>query len=107
MTESVFVRKQKTVSESGNKIELYYFTVTNHGLPNEFGKITYGVGVEMYTQLSDGQVIKERQIIENLFDKITDAERFLDIIQGGCVTPVSLIDVTEDYIKRQSESTLC
>lgn len=92
------LRKNETMSAMGDRIVLYYFIVENPTLKNDFGKTTYGIGVEMYTQLPGERTSKERKVIDSVFADKTEAECFIDIICRGCVTPTTLEDVIYDYI---------
>ena len=75
-----------------------YFIVENSHTKAELGKTTYGIGVEMYTQLPNERTAKERKVVDSVFVNRNEAEKFVDIICRGCVTPVTLEDVIYDYI---------
>ena len=96
------LRKNETVNEKGDRIILYYFIVENSGLRNESGKTTYGIGVEMYTQLPGERTTKERKVIDSVFADKNEAECFVDIICRGCVTPITLEDIIYDYITEKA-----
>ena len=102
MAEPHYLRENETVSALGDRIVLYYFTTENPSPGNGFSKTTYGIGVEMYTQLPDERTIKERKVIDSVFIDKFEAEQFLDVLCEGCVTPVTLADVVYDYISDEA-----
>lgn len=74
------------------EISAYYSTLKSYGVKISKIKITDG----------GGKVIESKQI-NNIFYRKEDAEVFLDIIMRNTVTPISLMDVTEDYIAESVE----
>ena len=74
------------------EISAYYSTLKSYGVKISKIKITDG----------GGKVIESKQI-NNIFYRKEDAEVFLDIIMRNTVTPISLMDVTEDYIAESFE----
>ena len=74
------------------EISAYYSTLKSYGVKISKIKITDG----------GGKVIESKHI-NNIFYRKEDAEVFLDIIMRNTVTPISLMDVTEDYIAESVE----
>ena len=74
------------------EISAYYSTLKSYGVKISKIKITD----------CGGKVIESKQI-NNIFYRKEDAEVFLDIIMRNTVTPISLMDVTEDYIAESVE----
>lgn len=58
----------------------------------------YGIKVTKTTYFEGGGKTVESKQINNVFYRKEEAERFLDMIIKGSVTPVTLRDVVEDYI---------
>ena len=102
MAEPAYVRECEAPSSMGDRIVLYYFTTERKPSENEFGRTTYGVGIEMYTQLPDSRTVKEKKVIEDVFIDKYEAEQFIDLLCKTSVTPVSLADVIYDYISEEA-----
>lgn len=102
MVEANELKQAETISAKGDRIVLYYFIVENTHTKAELGKTTYGIGVEMYTQLPNERSEKERKVINSVFVNKSEAEKFIDIICRGCVTPITLEDVIYDYISEEA-----
>ena len=98
MGEPMYIRKAETESIMGDRIVLYYFTSETHSNPASDGKIRYGVGIDMYTQLPGERTLKERKIAEGVFASKRDAEKFIDILCHGVVTPSTLEDIIADNV---------
>lgn len=77
---------------------LYYFITECKPPENEFNKVTYGIGVEMYINYPDKETVKERKVVESVFTDRRLAVKFLNILCESFVTPTTLADVIYDYI---------
>lgn len=96
MTEPMYIRQTETESIMGDRIVLYYFTQEKKSMFNGEEKISYGVGIDMYTQLPDERTIRERKVAEGIFTSKRDAEKFIDMLCRGSVTPATLEDIISD-----------
>ena len=96
MKEPMYIRKAETESIRGDRIILYYFTVETRGKDAD-GSLSYGIGVDMYTQLPGERTIRERKISDSVFSSKEEAEKLVDIISRCTVTPTTLCDVVKDY----------
>ena len=95
--EPVYMRHTETQSIRGDKIILYYFTYE--------GNSRYGVGIDMYTQRPEERTLRERKIVEDIFSKKGDAEKFVDTLCRGYVTPATLEDIIKDNIISEKTKT--
>ena len=98
MEEPMYIRQAETESIMGDRIVLYYFTKESRIKTPSGEKIGYGVGIDMYTQLPDQRTLKERKIAEDVFASKRDAEKFIDILCSGIVTPSTLEDIIADNV---------
>ena len=98
MTEPAYIRKNETISNLGDRIMLYYYTKECPSSKNGFSVTTYGIGIDMYTQLPDSRALKERRVIDSVFTDKQEAQAMVDRLCKGCVTPISLDDILYDYI---------
>lgn len=98
MEEPMYIRQAETESIMGDRIILYYFTVGNVQSASEENEHIYGVGIDMYTQLPGQRTLRERKITEGVFKSKRDAEKFIDILCRGIVTPATLDDIIADNI---------
>lgn len=100
MTEPMYIRQTETESILGDRIVLYYFTSERKETVGGSEVIRYGVGIDMYTQLPHQRTTKERKVVEGVFRLKRDAERFIDLLCEGCVTPTTLEDIINDNVPR-------
>lgn len=96
MTEPIYIRQVETESIAGERIVLYYFTCEKKTSDGGESVRRYGVGIDMYTQMPDERTVKERRIAEGVFESKRDAEKFIDILCRGVVTPATLDDIISD-----------
>ncbi len=98
MAEPMYIRKTETESIMGDKIILYYFTYETQK-PHKNGRnLSFGIGIDMYTQLPNERTVRERKIAEGIFASKREAEAFIDRLCSGFVTPSTLEDIIEDNI---------
>lgn len=84
---------------------LEYHMITEE-IAEEFSPLkSYGVRVSKITRCAGGKNVEMRQI-NGIFYRRDDAEEFLSCIMRNTVTPVSLQDVTEDYIVEALERVI-
>ena len=77
-------------------MELEYYIMEEDISKN--GPESYGIKV-VKTQFSEGGgAVTESKEIGNVFYRKSDAEKFIKLIKDNCVTPMSLMEVVEDYI---------
>ena len=62
------------------------------------GQSVYGVGVRMEKILPDGQVVKDGKQILPVFRSKNTAEELAELLSGNDVFPISLYEVTTEYI---------
>ena len=98
MGEPLYIRQAETESIMGDRIILYYFTNETRTQSSGGETIRYGVGIDMYTRLPGERTLKERKIAESVFETKREAERFVDILCKGIVTPSTLDDIIEDSV---------
>jgi hypothetical protein len=84
------VLQNEAMDINGNRIVLNYFCVD-----------LYGVGIDMYTYLTDNIKVKESKEVKNVFATEEETERMLHILCRGCVTPTTLEEIIEDYVKQK------
>lgn len=98
MTEPAYIRKNETTSNLGDRVMLYYYTKECPSAKGGFSVTTYGIGIDMYTQLPDSRALKERRVIESVFTDKKEAQAMVDRLCEGCVTPMTLEDIIYDFI---------
>ena len=98
MEEPMYIRQTETESIMGDRIVLYYFTGEGKSIRDNKGKMRYGVGIDMYTQLPGERTLKERKIVENIFETKREAEEFIDMLCRYVVTPATLEDIVADNV---------
>ena len=98
MKEPMYIRKTETESIMGDRIVLYYFTFEKRTKTLVGEKIRYGVGIDMYTQLPNQRTVRERKVSEDIFPQRDEAEKFIDILCKGVVTPATLDDIISDNV---------
>ena len=103
--EPIYMRQAETQSIMGDKIVLYYFTHEGKSNSKDRVNIRYGVGIDMYTQLPEERTLRERKIVEDIFSKKSDAEKFIDVLCRGYVTPATLEDIINDNIIPEKTKT--
>lgn len=85
------------MKEISDTVLEYYMIIEE--ISEEFSQLkSYGVKVNKTTYSPGGRKTAEMKQINGIFYRRDDAEEFLDCIMRNTVTPVSLRDVTEDYI---------
>lgn len=98
MAEPMYIRKTETESIMGDKIILYYFTYETEKPCKKGRNLSFGIGIDMYTQLPNERTVRERKIAEGIFASKREAEAFIDRLCNGFVTPSTLDDIIEDNI---------
>ncbi len=96
MNEPMYMKVNETQSELGDRIILYYYARETDSA--EFFRPTYGIGIDMYTQLPGERTLKERKFFESVFADKKDAIKMIDMLSDGCVTPMTLSDVLYDQL---------
>ena len=105
LMEPIYMKQAETQSIMGDKIVLYYFTYENPTAGKIGEEIRYGVGIDMYTQLPEERTLKERKIVQDIFSKKSDAEKFIDVLCRGYVTPATLEDIINDNVAIEKTKT--
>ncbi len=100
MAEPTYLITNETENELGDRVVLYYYVIESKPKQNEFNSKTYGIGIDMYTQLPGQRTLKEKKYIEDVFTNEKDAKKMTDILCRGCVTPVTLKDVLYDRLSQ-------
>lgn len=85
--EPIYITKNISESIMGDELIIFYYTTEKNG-----------VGIDMYTTLKNGKIIRERKISDNLFSTSTEANAFVDKLHKGIVTPCSLQDIIDDIL---------
>lgn len=98
MEEPMYIRQAETESIMGDRIVLYYFTKETRAKTLLGEKVRYGVGIDMYTQLPGQRTLKERKIAEGIFETKREAEKFIDVLCRGVVTPATMDDIIADNV---------
>ena len=101
MGEPMYIRQTETESILGDRIVLYYFTTEKKEKIGETETIRYGIGIDMYTQLPYQRTTKERKVVDAVFRSKRDAQKFIDVLCDGCVTPATLEDIINDNLERE------
>ncbi len=96
--KQVYLKTAETESELGDRIVLYYYLKELSPDENDFSVTTYGIGIDMYTQLPEERTLKEQKFFEDVFCDKSDGIKMIDILCKGHVTPITLSDVIYDYI---------
>lgn len=86
-----------------DNILLEYYMITEDISVNYSELESYGVKIVKTEHMPGGGKTVEMKQINNIFYHREDAEIFLDIIMRNTVTPVSLMEVTEDYVAESVE----
>lgn len=79
-------------------VELEYYLIPECISSAYCDLMCYGIKIKKTAYFEGGGKTVESKQINNVFYRKEDAERFLNIIIEGSVTPVTLRDVVEDYI---------
>ena len=79
-------------------MELEYYIIPRHISPINCGLESYGIRVVKTEREEGGGAVVESKEIDNVFYRKCDAEKFINLIKRNCVTPMTLMDVVEDYI---------
>ena len=85
--EPIYIIKNISESIMGDELIIFYYTTENNG-----------VGIDMYTTLKNGRIIRERNISENLFNNKIEAIHFVNKLKRGMVTPCTLQDIIDDIL---------
>ena len=101
MAEAICVLTNETKNEHGDRVILFYYVIESKPEENEFNTKTYGIGIDMYTQLPGQRTLKERKYIEDVFTSENEARIVIDTLCRGCVTPVSLKEVLYDRLSQE------
>lgn len=87
-----------TVIDGDERILLEYFIIPKY-IHEEYCNLwQYGVKVKKTVMKNGGTNIAETKEISNIFYDESEAKRFVQLIMKNRVTPVTLMDVVEDYI---------
>lgn len=93
------------ISEEGESL-LEYYMITEE-IAEEFSPLkSYGVRINKTTRFPGGRKTAEMKQINGIFYRYSDVEEFLMCLLRNSVTPISLLDVTEDYIIEASERVI-
>lgn len=93
------------MTEAEDTILEYYMIVEE--ISEEFSKLkSYGAKINKTTRRPGKRKTAEMKQINGIFYHRADAERFLECIMRNTVTPVTLSDVTEDYIVEMLEKVM-
>lgn len=96
MEDEIFYGTAQLGNENGSELEYYLIP---ESISSEYCDLMcYGIKVKKTTYFEGGGKTVETKQINNVFYRRADAERFIEIIIKGTVTPVALKDVVEDYI---------
>ncbi len=98
MKEPIYIKHTEAKSTLGDRIILYYFTNEKLFCEDDKKRVGYGIGIDMYTQLPGERTLKERKIVEDVFSVKNDAEKFIDLLCRGTVTPSTLEDIIADNV---------
>ncbi len=101
MAEPMYIRQTETESILGDRIVLYYFTTEKKEKIGETEAVRYGIGIDMYTQLPYQRTTKERKVVDAVFRNKRDAQKFIDVLCEGCVTPATLEDIINDNLQQE------
>lgn len=101
MAEPMYIRQTETESVLGDRIVLYYFTSEKKEKAGDGEVIRYGIGIDMYTQLPHQRTTKERKVVDGVFKSKRDAQKFIDVLCDGCVTPATLEDIINDNLQQE------
>lgn len=93
MKEPSYIRRAEAESSVGDRLILCYFITEQKGREK-----SYGIGIDMYTQRYGERTVRERKTVKGIFALKSDAEKFIDILCRGCVTPTTLDDIVEDKV---------
>ncbi len=98
MAEATYIREAETESAAGDRILLYYHT-NEKKIKNSSGEcVRYGVSITMYTQRTGERTRCEKKSMEGIFATMNEARRFVDVLCGGLVTPITLEDIVADCV---------
>ena len=100
MREPMYIRQAETESIMGDRIVLYYYTTEKKQGSKDAEIVKYGVGIDMYTQLPNQRALKEQKVVDGLFNFKREAEKFIDILCDGLVTPSTLEDIISDNLEK-------
>ncbi|MBQ5813382.1 MAG: hypothetical protein IIW34_04450 [Clostridia bacterium] len=93
--EELAVRRRGSITdERGREIKLIYCLAVSRIKLEGFAAETYGVSV-----IADGGDMIESRTVHDVAGNITEAERLVDLLWEGGVTPVTLVDIVDDYIE--------
>ena len=79
-------------------MELEYYIIPRHISPQMCGLESYGIKVIKTEREEGGGAVVESKEIDNVFYRKSDAKKFINLIKRNRVTPMTLMDVVEDYI---------
>ena len=79
-------------------MEMEYYII-DEDISEEYSDLqSYGIKIVKTKCAEGGGKIRESKEIGNIFYRRSDVEEFADILVRNTVTPMSLMDVVEDYI---------
>ncbi len=98
MPEKAYIREAETESAAGDRILLYYHTNEKKIKTSSGECLRYGVSITMYTQRTGQRTHRERKVMEGIFSTRKEAEKFVDVLCRGLVTPITLEDIVADCV---------
>lgn len=106
---------QRTVNidtkESGNWVSFtlsYYLTASELvAVDDRLSVLIYGIELVKTEKDKSGEIIKEREVVEDLSLCVNRVNRMINILATHTVTPVSLKDVVSDLLVEEKFCGLC
>lgn len=84
-----------------HKIKLTYYMVTDCVREEYCDLKVYGAEIEKEEIFADGTREYDSKIIKNLFFRYSEAEKFLEKLKNGGVTPMGLVSAVSEHINEQ------
>ncbi len=79
-------------------MEMEYYIISEDISEKYSDLQSYGIKIVKTSCNEGGGKVSESKEIDNIFYRRDDVERFADVLIRNTVTPMSLMDVVEDYI---------
>lgn len=93
------------VQSSGEDIDydmiVEYYLTEQRLFCNRADLVRYGVAIRKLSLFDDGSCERLSRSMNCIFYKREEAERFIEKLIGGKVTPLTLREITEEYISGQ------
>lgn len=96
MNDEIFYGREEI--RTVNNMALDYYMIRESICDDYCNLMRYGVKIIKTTKSPGGGKTVELKQINNIFYREADADEFLKLIMRNKVTPVTLMDVVEDYI---------